>query len=149
MLERFHAQYKTLGTDECWPWTGATDRDGYGVMDDGQHRQLRAHRVAYALAHGDPGPHCVLHTCDNPPCCNPAHLRAGTVADNNADKEAKRRHPHGGTHPLAKLTDNDIRSIRAEYQPRRVTAEQIAAKHGVSVHTIRDVLQRRRWRHIN
>jgi hypothetical protein len=76
--------------DACWPWTGATDPKGYGkVRVDGKTRL--AHRVAYELGHGKtPGP-CVMHKCDNPPCCNPAHLVDGTVVLNNADCIAKGR----------------------------------------------------------
>jgi hypothetical protein len=77
--------------DGCWEWTGARDRDGYGVKKiDG--RQWRVHRLAYMEATGeDPGELHVLHSCDNPPCYRPSHLRLGTNADNVADKVARGR----------------------------------------------------------
>jgi hypothetical protein len=56
-----------------------------------------AHVLAYRLAFGHPPPDkpCILHVCDNPSCCNPAHLWAGTAADNNVDMARKGR--HGGS----------------------------------------------------
>ena len=79
--------------DECWEWTDGCDGDGYGVVGAGG-KTVRAHRVAWEVAHGPipDGVH-VLHQCDNPPCINPAHLFLGTQADNMADKVAKGRPP--------------------------------------------------------
>jgi hypothetical protein len=61
----------------CWPWTGATDARGYGLVRvDGKLQ--RAHRVAYALAVGPvkPGLPLVQFACTTAGCCNPAHYRA-------------------------------------------------------------------------
>ena len=76
----------------CLEWTGHTSPLGYGRFKvDG--RSALAHRVAWSLANNQPVPEgmCILHSCDNPPCCEPTHLRPGTNAENNADKMAKGR----------------------------------------------------------
>ena len=75
----------------CWVWTRATDPKGYGRFGIGR-RVFFAHRVALALT-GEVPPDDLMacHHCDNPPCCNPAHLFLGTAADNLGDMAAKGR----------------------------------------------------------
>lgn len=78
-------------SSDCWLWTGATDKDGYG---DTHYVGIgkKAHRVAYALSIGPiPSGGCVLHRCDTPRCCNPEHLYLGTPADNARDREERQR----------------------------------------------------------
>lgn len=75
---------------ECWPWIGATDRDGYGRFR-WKYRMLRAHSVAFRITHPNVDTPCVLHSCDTPSCCNPKHLFGGTQADNVADRNRKGR----------------------------------------------------------
>lgn len=79
----------------CWPWTGSTAK-GYGqIKVDGV--VLRAHRVAYEIVCGQIGPDDhIMHTCDNPLCVNPRHLRLGSREDNMADMAAKGRAWRGG-----------------------------------------------------
>lgn len=69
-------------TGECWEWTASRNRKGYGfVTVDGKPRL--AHRVAYELEHGRlPKGMLVDHTCHNPGCVNPDHLRAATNKQN-------------------------------------------------------------------
>jgi hypothetical protein len=82
---------QSAGPEACWPWTGSRKDSGYGRLCFDRHQQ-NAHRVAYQLATGhDPGDLIVCHSCDNPPCCNPAHLWVGTHGDNARDKVAKGR----------------------------------------------------------
>jgi hypothetical protein len=73
-------------TGDCLLWEGATVR-GYGVHWDSQrNRCVRAHRTAYEAFYGPiPEGINVLHSCDNPACINPLHLRVGTQAQNMTD----------------------------------------------------------------
>lgn len=87
--ERFWLAVDTSG--DCWLWTKATDRDGYGkILVDG--KRIGAHRLSYLLHYGEiPNGLHVMHTCDNPPCVRPEHLTLGTMADNIRDSIAKGR----------------------------------------------------------
>lgn len=88
----------------CWLWTRSRDKNGYGKFQypspSGQVH-VRAHRWAYEHFVGPiPDGMQVCHTCDNPPCVNPAHLWLGTNQDNDQDKRNKGRAPSVWGHPL-------------------------------------------------
>lgn len=77
--------------DECWPCTGYHNANGYARVKLGQ-REFYAHRVMWAITNRtDPAHLIICHSCDNPVCCNPAHLWLGTQADNARDRDAKGR----------------------------------------------------------
>ncbi len=96
---RFWSFVDRRGADECWPWLGSNDgHHGYGGF-------------------------CL--TGDNPPCCNPNHLFAGSHADNAADRQAKNRNPGRGR---SKITDEQAASIRIDSRKHR----EIAAEYGIS-----------------
>ncbi len=82
-----------LEQDKCWEWRQGVDKDGYGQFTPSSCAiPLRAHRVAYELLKGPVPPgKLILHSCDNPRCCNPHHLRPGTVADNARDMTERGR----------------------------------------------------------
>ena len=143
-IARFWAKVDVRGPDECWPWTAAT-RSGYGRMKIGVLKYT-AHRIALALDGRDPVELIACHTCDNPPCCNPAHLWAGTQAENNLDKACKGRTnpPRGMNHRRSKLTDSDVISIRADIRSYKI----IAADYGVVKSQIGLIKNRKFWTHI-
>lgn len=132
---------------DCWIWTGAKNRRGYGVTSV-DHRQVRAHRLAWEYTHGSiPGRQYVCHTCDNPPCCNPAHLFLGTHEDNMRDRSMKKRVPTGERGGLAKLTWEQVRQIRRIHsEPHRPKITETAARFNVSPGAIAHVLKGLTWK---
>jgi len=89
VFKRF--QKRIQFTDTCWLWTGAVINNGYGQFRVNR-KTIVAHRVAYDLYRGNiPKGKLVLHSCDNPPCVNPAHLFLGTQSDNVVDSIKKNR----------------------------------------------------------
>ena len=107
-------QAKSLVTPKgCWEWLACRDDYGYGMLRQ-QRRVVRAHILAYELAYGCRNGLCVMHKCDNPPCCNPEHLTLGTRADNNADRDAKGRQValKGEAHWKVRLSAQAINEIR-------------------------------------
>jgi hypothetical protein len=108
-----------LEPDSCWEWQGAS------VTGYGRFGQVRVHRAMYADTHGPiPDGLHVLHHCDNPPCCNPAHLFLGTNADNSADKIAKGRE-------FRKATPQDVVEMRRLATSTNLTHTQIGELFGL------------------
>jgi hypothetical protein len=140
------------GDDACWPWTGRLGGEGYGECHakvDGSWRTLLTHRRAYTLAKGDPGPLCVLHTCDNRPCCNPRHLWLGTRGDNNRDMHEKRRNrqPRGELVANAKLTDRQVLAIRTLYATGS-TVRELALLYPIGAAELGDVVGGKSFAHL-
>ena len=95
VAERLQRRLKVMNSG-CQEWTGATARKGYGQIRV-DHKTVQTHRLAWELANGPiPDGMLVCHTCDNPPCCNVAHLWLGTNDENMADMVGKGR-THGRT----------------------------------------------------
>lgn len=91
-IEAFWKNVDKKGEDECWNWIGPKVPSGYGVGCVMGKRGY-AHRIAYKLVKGEiPDGFNVCHSCDNPSCCNPNHLWAGTQKENIDDRECKGHH---------------------------------------------------------
>ena len=135
--------------DVCWPWTGGLS-GGYGVISF-QGRRLKAHQLAWELARGPRDGLDVLHSCDNPPCCNPAHLFLGTRRDNNEDKTRKGRqhHPRGTLHGRAKLDDSKVRALRERYAAGGISIDSLAAEFGVAHSLVWRIVHRKAWPHVS
>ena len=102
---------------ECWEWGGYTNPSGYGQTRIGGRngKAILAHRLSWLVYIGEiPDGMHILHKCDNPPCCNPSHLFAGTNTDNIIDRVKKNRsnrwikHAPREKHPSTKILKNDL-----------------------------------------
>ncbi|QTH19753.1 HNH endonuclease [Rhizorhabdus wittichii] len=117
-------------------------------------RPMGAHRLAYKIANGeDPGDLCVCHRCDVRACVNPAHLFLGTIAENNADMDAKGRRRTksmpGTASPNAKLTEQAVIAMRSQFRPgRRGDVPKASAQFGISKTQVARILRRKTWVHI-
>lgn len=162
---RFRPKVDERGADECWPWLAMRNSRGYGLIRNDEGKNELAHRVAWRLVESIlPSRLCILHSCDNPPCCNPAHLFIGTRADNIADMCAKGRdrHPAGlqhwsHTYPerrprgegagQAKLTDAAVRQIRKRVAQGE-SYRALGREYGVAKGTIKSAAIGETWAHI-
>jgi hypothetical protein len=149
--EQFREKFNSLWMPEpnsgCHLWLRCVDRDGYGQICYGG-KQLKAHRVSWAMHHGRvPIGMCVCHKCDTPGCINVDHLFIGTTADNMADKADKGR-IKGDKHGRAKLSTADVGVIRRMRRELGLTQSSIADMFSVSRATVSHILNRRNWAHI-
>lgn len=109
--ERYFWAYvdKSGGPDACWPWMRTCDADGYGnIMRE--RKYVRTNRYALLLTEGEPplGRPLACHSCDNPPCCNPRHLRWASPQENMDDKVSR-----GRASGNLKLADREMRRAAA------------------------------------
>ena len=93
--ERWERSFIKRGDDECWPWTGTTTPAGYGQISVSGRKRTMATRVSWEIHHGTTWPAglLALHSCDNPGCVNPRHIRPGTQRENIHDCLERGRHP--------------------------------------------------------
>lgn len=131
----------------CWEWLRHKDKDGYGHIKIKRTTE-RAHRVSLHLIGGeDIKDKLVLHSCDNPSCINPEHLRVGSYEENMEDmllrgRAGNRIHEN---HNKAKLTWGDVRDIRARYSVGDVSQQSLGDEYGVSQFTISSIIRGKTW----
>jgi hypothetical protein len=131
--------------NECWEWVGSRYGNRYGKFYCGLGKSIGAHQYMMFLQTGEFPKLDVLHSCDNPPCVNPAHLRLGTKKENTQDMIKKgRAGVVGSRNWSAKLKAEDVLEIRASSEDRRL----LAARFGVCKEHIDSVKRGSRWAHI-
>ncbi len=149
---RFWSKILTGDINECWVCVATSiDNGGYGHFyangDD-----IYAHRFSFQLFHNRliQDGLFILHSCDNPSCVNPHHLKEGTQQENVTDRENKGRgnQPKGENQYLAILKEFQVKEIRAKYEKGQITQKQLANDYGVNYNTIFNIINRRSWKHI-
>lgn len=122
----------------------------------GNGKTTDAHRAVWIRKYGDPGSAYVLHSCSDGSssfgCINPRHLRLGTVRENALDRTSAKRFV-GETHGAAKLTEDNVRSIRARHilgahYPHEGSTRKLAEEFGISERNLMHIVRRYSWKHI-
>ena len=133
---------------DCWLWTSRKNTWGYGTYSE-DHKTKFAHREMYKrYVGGIPAGFVVLHKCDNPACCNPAHLSVGTHRDNQLDKVAKNRQAKGEVCGTSILTSMQVITMREMYATGKFTYKQIADLYEVCKDTAQKAIRKINWSHI-
>ena len=139
----------TVSASGCWEWNGGHDSSGYGALGTATDGSKKAHRVSYEHFKGDiPNGMLVCHSCDNRNCVNPEHLWLGSIANNNADRDAKKRQSRGSNSPQAKLTEQDVVRIRLLWSSGERNNTQLSKMFGVSSGRVSDIVNRKSWKHV-
>jgi transcriptional regulator with XRE-family HTH domain len=144
MSDRFWSKVDRRADTECWPWLGHSHQRGYGIFWH-EGKNVRANRHALLLSKGGPPfeDAMALHTCDNPPCCNPMHLRWGTAKQNVDDRDLRGR----SIRATAKVTEATVSEIYRR-RLRGFTCNEIAEQLRLSKHLVMNIYTGRAWRHL-
>ena len=139
----------TADDDRCWEWQHSRNPQGYGCIKiDGQTR--RVHRIAWQLANGREPKLDVLHSCDNPPCCNPKHLREGTAAENGQEAREKGRWTpnYGEQNGNTYLTADEVREIKMWIRDGISTKEMMARDPRLDKYMVSRLRCNKTWQHV-
>lgn len=145
--KRMWSKIEKRGDDECWQWLGLKDPKGYGRFHK-NGTPIPSTRVMFAIHYGEvKSGFLICHKCDNSGCVNPNHLFEGTVLDNNRDCFDKQRNVTGEKHNFAKLTEDQVVSLRRSWAENpRETWSEIAGEYGISPRMAKFIILRRNWR---
>lgn len=148
---------------ECWEWIAGKWNTGYGCFNK-QGEAYIASRVAYMLTHGTAPQYNACHSCDNPPCCNPAHIWDGDAKANlqdasnkgrllTGDNNGARRYPErilrGGRNPAAKLTEDQVYEMRRLFNSGEVpNRAELGRRFRLSKFAATAIINGTTWKHL-
>ena len=153
ILRRFISKIDIRSDNECWFWKAGKFSNGYGQFRLYNHK-VKAHRVAYFIRNGKLPLYnskrqelFVLHTCDEPACCNPKHLFLGTSRDNTMDAFFKNRRTPGEGNPNVKLSEERVWQIRLMLS-KKIPRKEIAECFKIHESTISHINTGYSWKHL-
>ncbi len=146
--QQFWFMVDIKGPKDCWKWLGTVNDAGYGQASiKGVFGY--AHRYSYMLVKGPiPDNKDLCHTCDFTTCVNPDHLFPCTKPENNFDKVMKGRQAKGSKNSGAKINETEIEHIRG-LKTAGWSVKQLAVEFGLHVTTIRQIINRDTWKHVD
>ena len=139
-VSRFWRMVDTSDPNGCWPWLGLADRDGYGIFTY-RGKRRPAHEMALSFSTGElrHAKFDTCHSCDNPACCNPSHLRFGTRASNVAEMYAR-----GRENNPSKLTAEAVVLMR-ERRALGARQQDLAEDFGITAGLVSQIVRGLRW----
>lgn len=146
LAARFWKRVDRSSDAGCWPWLGFVEPGGGYGRTQLAGTMMGAHQAAYLLANGwrpTGRDTYVCHHCDNPVCCRPDHLYAGTPTDNARDRVERGRSNtrSGHRHPGAKLTADQVAELRARYAAGGTSYPKLAAEYGIHPQNIGRIIR--------
>lgn len=131
--------------DDCIEWPFTRMKSGYGQVTY-KRRKTLVHRLVCEIFNG-PAPadkQDAAHTCGNPKCVNPRHIRWATRAENLADRWGHGTIPIGEAHANSKLNKLDVQMIRV-LLASGFTQKSIGVRFGISQASVKDILTGKNW----
>lgn len=130
---------KDLVGTKCWPFTGGLNSTGRPYISI-EGKKLLAYRVVYELVTGREleRTDTIMHGCDNPVCCNPAHLQVGDHDTNM--KEMRDRERHG-------LPHHTVRAIR-KLVAAGATHKSVGDLYGLGRSTVTEIVSGLKYRDV-
>lgn len=136
---------QTTANNDCLEWHIGNDKNGYGRISIKKNR-YKTTRVVCQLVYGEPTPNQqALHSCDNPPCINPDHLRWGTIQENHSEKVKRNRNK--GENSTSKLKNSQVYEIK-KMMKNGASNSEIMAKFGLSKNIVSNIRCEITWTHI-
>lgn len=159
-VARFWSRVNVGDDNSCWYWNNATHSFGYGYININGKNYL-SHRIALIIWNDGKveKDKFVLHSCNNPACCNPNHLRWGTQKENINDciKAGRKTNPprNGINPPIHYGTDNNnaimdekkVLNLREDWS-NKMEAKQLSKKYGIAISTVYQIINFKSWRQV-
>ena len=153
-VDRFWSHVDIREPNECWNWKLSPTPNGYGLYASGG-KIYRTQRFAYLHSNGLNTHKLTKHekittTCGNNLCCNPAHLKYNKMQDVWNKIKEDGTMTCGSKHAMSKMTEQDVRDIRARYVSRSNVDGYagIGKDYGVTPGCIRDIMIGKTWKHV-